>query len=130
MPSPALTVAVKVCCRFGKLITDVVPLTRVPKLLGEGEIRSRLKELKGWKLEGRFITKTFEFGHFMDTIAFVNEVAEVAEREEHHPDMAIRYTTVKLSVQTHSEGGVTEWDVELARAIDIVEDAVRRETAA
>ena len=65
----------------------------------------------------------------MDAIAFVNEVAEAAEREEHHPDINIRYTTVKLSVQTHSEGGVTEWDIGLAKTIDNLEDAVRRETA-
>jgi len=102
----------------------------VPKLLTDSEIKSRLKELDGWKHERKFITKTFEFDHFMDAIAFVNEVAEAAEREEHHPDMNIRYTTVKLSIQTHSEGGVTEWDVDLARAIDVVEKAVRRDSSA
>jgi len=102
----------------------------VPKLLTDSEIKSRLKELDGWKHERKFITKTFEFDHFMDAIAFVNEVAEAAEREEHHPDMNIRYTTVKLSIQTHSEGGVTEWDVDLARAIDVVEKAVRRDSTA
>ena len=99
----------------------------MPKLLSDTEIKSRLKELKGWKREGKFITRTFEFGHFMDAIAFVNEVAEAAEREEHHPDINIRYTTVKLSIQTHSERGVTEWDFDLAKAIDVLEEAVRRE---
>jgi len=102
----------------------------MPKLLSDSEIRKRLEGLKGWKHEGKFITRTFEFGHFMDAIAFVNEVAEAAEREEHHPDISVRYTTVKLSIQTHSEGGVTEWDLALAKAIDVLEDAVRRETAA
>jgi len=101
----------------------------VPRLLSEAEIKTRLKELNGWKHEGKFITRTFEFGHFMDAIAFVNEVAEAAEREEHHPDINIRYTTVQLSIQTHSEGGVTEWDVGLAKAIDVLEKAVRRESA-
>jgi 4a-hydroxytetrahydrobiopterin dehydratase len=91
---------------------------------------SRLKKLKGWNSEGRYIAKTFEFPHFMDAVAFVNEVAEAAERQEHHPDISVRYTTVKLSIQTHSEGGVTELDFELARAIDVLEDAVRREGAA
>jgi 4a-hydroxytetrahydrobiopterin dehydratase len=102
----------------------------VPKLLTDAEVKSRLKGTKGWRHEGEFITKTFEFGHFMDAIAFVNEVAEAAEREEHHPDIEIRYTTVKLSIQTHSEGGVTGWDIDLAKAIDNLEEAVRRETAA
>ena len=100
----------------------------MPKLLGPAEVKSRLRELKGWKAEGKFITKTFEFDHFLDAIAFVNEVAEAAERQEHHPDISIRYTTVKLSLQTHDEGGVTEWDFELAKAIDVIEDAVRRDT--
>jgi len=120
---------VKVSCRFGKLIILAVSFLSVPRLLTDTEIRSRLKEMNGWIHEGKFITKTFEFGHFMDAIAFVNEVAETAEREEHHPDMNIRYTTVKLSVQTHSKGGVTEWDIGLAKAIDIVEKAVRSGSA-
>ena len=98
----------------------------MPKLLDRPEIARRLKGLEGWKLEGKFITKTFEFDHFMDGIAFVNEVGEVAESQEHHPDISVRFTTVKLSIQTHSEGGVTEWDFDLAKAIDIVEDAVKR----
>jgi len=101
----------------------------VPRLLTDDEIKTRLKELNGWKHEGKFITRTFEFSHFMDAIAFVNEVAEVAEREEHHPDINVRYTTVKLSVQTHSEDGITEWDIDLAKAIDVVENVVRSDTA-
>jgi len=121
---------VKASCRFGKLITEAISCVLVPKLLSDTEIKSRLKGLNGWKHEGKFISKTFEFDHFMDAIAFVNEVAEAAEREEHHPDISIRYTTVRLSIQTHSEGGVTEWDVGLARAIDVLEKAVRREAAA
>ncbi len=79
--------------------------------------------MNSWKHEGKFLTKTIEFPQFMDLIAFVNEIAEVAEREEHHPDMNIRYTTLKLSVQTHDSGGVTEWDVQLAKAIDILQKA-------
>jgi 4a-hydroxytetrahydrobiopterin dehydratase len=96
----------------------------VPRLLSDEEISSQLKEAKGWKREGKFITKAFEFDHFMDAIAFVNEVAEAAERKEHHPDINIRYTTVKLSIQTHSEGGVTELDIDLAKAVDVLEAAV------
>jgi len=120
---------VKVSCRFGKLITEALSSVTVPKLLTGTEIKSSLKELNGWKHVGKFITKTYEFDHFMDAIAFVNEVAEAAEREDHHPDINIRYTTVRLSIQTHSEGGVTRWDVGLAKAIDVVEEAVRRENS-
>jgi 4a-hydroxytetrahydrobiopterin dehydratase len=90
----------------------------VAKLLTDSEIASRLKPLKGWKHQGKFITKEFEFEQFMDGIAFLNKVAEIAEKEEHHPDIHVRYTTITLSLQTHSEGGVTGWDVELAEAIE------------
>jgi len=90
----------------------------VPKILSDSEISGRLKRLKGWKHEGKFITKVFEFGKFMDGEDFVNRVAAVAEKAEHHPDIHVRYTTITLSVQTHSEGGVTEWDVDLAEAIE------------
>jgi 4a-hydroxytetrahydrobiopterin dehydratase len=101
-----------------KLITQDLSRLSMPKLLTPPEIKARLKPLKGWKNEGKFIAKTFEFDKFMEGIAFVNKVARVAEEQEHHPDINIRYTTVKLSIQTHSEGGVTEWDVELAAAIE------------
>ena len=113
---------------MSKLITGELSTACVPRLLTDSEIAKRLVRLQGWKKEGKFISRTFEFDHFMDAIAFVNEVAEAAERQEHHPDINIRYTTVKLSIQTHSEGGVTEWDFDLAKAIDILEDAVKRET--
>jgi 4a-hydroxytetrahydrobiopterin dehydratase len=90
----------------------------VPKLLSDSEIASELRNLPGWKRDGEFITKTLEFNDFMDGIAFINRVAKVAEKEEHHPDIHIRYTTITLSIQTHSEGGVTKWDIGLARAIE------------
>ena len=90
----------------------------MPRLLKSSEIRKKLSRLDGWKHVGKFITKTIEFDSFMDGIAFVNKVARVAEEQEHHPDIHIRYSKVKLAVQTHSEGGVTNWDIALARAID------------
>ncbi len=99
----------------------------MPKLLGGPEIRARLKRLPGWKHRGKFITKTFKFDRFMAGVDFINRVAAVAEMEEHHPDILVRYTEVTLSLQTHSEGGVTEWDFELAEAL---EKMLRRPRAA
>ena len=90
----------------------------MPRLLTESQIRRELEKLDGWKLERKFLAKTFSFGTFMEGLDFVRAVALVAESQEHHPDIGIRYTQVKLSVQTHSEGGITAWDVELALAID------------
>ena len=99
----------------------------MPRLLTDDEIETGLKSLEGWKHEGKFVTKTFKFEGFMEGIAFVNQVAKVAESQEHHPDIHIRYNVVKLEVQTHSEGGVTKWDLGLATEI---EKSLRRRTRA
>ncbi len=90
----------------------------MPKLLQESEIKSRLRGLNGWRHERDFITKTFEFDSFMEGIAFIDRLALVAEEHEHHPDIQVRYTSIKLSIQTHSEGGITRWDFNLASAIE------------
>ncbi len=90
----------------------------MPKLLADDEVERRTSRLRGWKREGSFITKTFEFKDFKEGMKFLNKVAKVAEAQEHHPDISVRYNVIKLSVQTHSEGGVTAWDFGLAREID------------
>jgi len=90
----------------------------MPKVLTRAEARKRLDGLDGWNLDGDFLTKSFEFAEFMGGIRFIEKVAKVAEKQEHHPDIQVRYTSVTLSLQTHSEGGVTDWDFDLARAID------------
>jgi 4a-hydroxytetrahydrobiopterin dehydratase len=109
---------VKTRCWFAKIKAGWLSEGAVPKLLSDSEISTRLRTLKGWKHVGAFIEKTFEFPTFMEGISFIGEVARVAEKEEHHPDIHVRYTTITLSVQTHSEGGVTEWDLGLAGAIE------------
>lgn len=90
----------------------------MPGLLTEEQILRQLGKLEGWSLKGDYITKSYEFKTFMDGIAFVDAVARVAEAQEHHPDIKVVWTTVTLSVQTHSEGGVTRYDINLAKAID------------
>lgn len=90
------------------------------ELLSKAEIGKRLRKLDGWVFEDGFIVKEFEFKKFLDGIEFIDRVAAVAEKEQHHPDIHVRYTKVKLAVQTHSEGGVTAWDFELAAAIEKV----------
>lgn len=90
----------------------------MPKLLLDSEIESGLNGLKGWRHKKDFITKTFEFDNFMEGIAFIDRIALVAEEQQHHPDIQVRYTSIKLSIQTHSEGGITKWDFDLASAIE------------
>ncbi|GBD38115.1 MAG: 4a-hydroxytetrahydrobiopterin dehydratase [Deltaproteobacteria bacterium] len=87
-------------------------------LLSENEIREKIKELKGWELKGKEISKLYNFKDFIDAVAFVNKVAILAEKANHHPDILIRYNKVTLSLSTHSEGGITEKDINLAREID------------
>jgi 4a-hydroxytetrahydrobiopterin dehydratase len=86
--------------------------------LSDAAITERLGRLDDWKREGDFITKTFEFRTFMAGIKFVNDIAKIAEKLEHHPDIHIRYTTIRLSVQSHDEGGITTRDFRLAEQIE------------
>jgi len=87
-------------------------------LLSEAEIEGKLSELDGWSREGEAITKEFKREKFTGSVAFVNELASVAEELDHHPDLAISWDTVTVTISTHSEGGLTEADFELARRID------------
>ncbi|NCO11164.1 4a-hydroxytetrahydrobiopterin dehydratase [Candidatus Pacearchaeota archaeon CG_4_9_14_0_2_um_filter_39_13] len=82
------------------------------------EISKRMQRLKGWALEQNSIEKIFEFSSFKRAINFVNQVADIAENKEHHPDMIISYRIVRLSLSTHSEKTVTEKDFEVAEEID------------
>lgn len=68
----------------------------------------------GWTQSGGALERTFELPSFPEAIAFVNRVAELADQENHHPDIAVSYRKVTLRWTTHSEGGVTDRDAELA----------------
>lgn len=87
-------------------------------VLSEEEIRNGLAGLPGWKSRGEAITKQFRFDGFRAAVAFVVRAAFEAEAVNHHPDLDIRYSEVGVTLSTHSEGGVTAKDVELAKAID------------
>ena len=86
--------------------------------LSDIEIQRALGAHTGWTRRGNAITKTFEFSTFPAAIAFVNRIAEAAERMDHHPDVDIRYTKVTCSLSTHSAGGITQRDFKLAAGID------------
>jgi len=86
--------------------------------LSAAQVEARLKTLPGWKRDGDFIAKPFKFKEFMDGIAFVDEVALIAEDLGHHPDIHVVWTTVDLQIQTHDEGGVTSLDIKLAGEIE------------
>ena len=90
----------------------------MPELLEEEEIEQRLDELGDWEREGKEIQKVFEFDDFRSSIKFVSDVANLAERYDHHPDIDIRYNKVKLTLTTHTEGGLTPYDFDLANEIE------------
>ena len=91
---------------------------RIRKKLGASEIDARMANLDGWRTQGAAIAKEFEFHSFAVAMQFVNAVAAAAEAINHHPDIDIRYRKVKLELATHSAGGLTALDFDLARAAD------------
>jgi 4a-hydroxytetrahydrobiopterin dehydratase len=86
--------------------------------LNQEQIEAALGELEDWGFQGEALTRTFRFADFVHAIGFVEHLAEVAEERQHHPDIDIRYNKVTLHLSTHSAGGVTMRDVELAEAIE------------
>ncbi len=86
--------------------------------LNERQINKELRRARGWKRSGAEIRKTVRRADFVRTMAFVNAVALLAERASHHPDIDIRWNTVSLTLSTHSAGGLTQKDFDLARAIN------------
>ena len=93
-------------------------------LIKQGELKERMKKIPEWELEKKHIERTFEFDDFADAVDFVNAVAEVAEDEEHHPDIDIRYNKVTCTLSTHSAGGITQNDLDMAKEIDRVQEKV------
>jgi 4a-hydroxytetrahydrobiopterin dehydratase len=87
-------------------------------LLSESEIEEALTATTGWTREGEAIVKEFERGDFVGSVEFVSSLVEPAEAMNHHPDVAISWDTVKVTISTHSEGGLTAVDFELAGKID------------
>jgi 4a-hydroxytetrahydrobiopterin dehydratase len=87
-------------------------------LLGDSEIEAKLAGLPGWERAGEAIAKEFDRGDFVGSVAFVSSLVEPAEAMNHHPDLEISWATVKVTVSTHSEGGLTAADFELATKID------------
>jgi 4a-hydroxytetrahydrobiopterin dehydratase len=86
--------------------------------LTAGEVQTALTELPGWAGDAMTIRKTYSFADFVSAIAFVDRVAVLAERAQHHPDIDIRYSRITLALSTHDEGGVTRKDIDLARQLD------------
>jgi 4a-hydroxytetrahydrobiopterin dehydratase len=90
----------------------------MPELLKPEAVQTLLLEVPEWKLEGDAISRTVEFPNFLEAVDAVNSIAREAEAMDHHPDIDIRWRTVRLVLSTHSDGGLTTLDFQLAKKLD------------
>ena len=84
----------------------------------ESQAKEMLKKLEGWKIEGGMLAKTYEFKNYYETMAFVNALAWISHRQDHHPDIGLGYNKCKVIYVTHSAGGITENDFICAAKAD------------
>ncbi len=87
------------------------------KPLTEAEISQRLQALPNWTRDDKMIKYTQEFKNFVEAVSFVNCLISPSEKAGHHPDIAIAYNRVTISLTTHDAGGLTKKDFELAETI-------------
>jgi 4a-hydroxytetrahydrobiopterin dehydratase len=94
--------------------------------LAQEAIEQKLADFPEWSLTGSggALQRTFSFGDFTEAMAFVNRMAELAEQQQHHPDIMIRYSKVTLTLSTHDAGGVTDRDFDFVRAVEHFAPAV------
>ena len=89
-------------------------------VLSDDDVDAAAAELDGWQRSEGALRRSVEFPSFLDGIEGVRQVADLAERADHHPDIDIRWRTVTFALVTHDEGGITDKDLQLAREIDQV----------
>ena len=87
-------------------------------VLAEADVQQALRQLPGWKRNGKAIDRAFQFENFVKAMEFVNQIAEAAEAVNHHPDILISYNKVTLSLTSHDSGGVTQRDIKMAGRIN------------
>jgi 4a-hydroxytetrahydrobiopterin dehydratase len=87
-------------------------------VLTNEEVDAALPDLNGWERSDGVLRRSVKFPAFLEGVDAVGRVAELAEQKDHHPDIDIRWRTVTFALVTHSAGGITEQDLEMAKAID------------
>ena len=86
--------------------------------LSEIEIQKAIASLNGWKIEKNGIIKNFVFKNFKEALNTMNKIGEVAEEMNHHPEWFNVYNKLNIRLSTHDKGGITQFDIELAKAIE------------
>lgn len=92
------------------------------ELLSDTQINEALKHLPEWQAQETKLSRTAELASFPQAIQAINRIAEIAEQENHHPDIDLRFRTLTFYCVTHSHGGITQQDVSMAQEIDSVID--------
>ena len=93
-------------------------MTTAQMALSDQQAQEKLQRLEGWERQGVEICKTFDFKDYYHTMAFVNAIAWIANREDHHPDLEVGYNQCVVRYSTHSAGGVTDKDFLCAAKIE------------
>jgi 4a-hydroxytetrahydrobiopterin dehydratase len=86
--------------------------------LSEAQVEAKLEGLGNWSELNGAIQRTFQFKDFVESMKFVNTIADLAEQRQHHPDILIRWNKVTLTLSTHDAGGITDKDFDLAKEAD------------
>ncbi|MBI1888229.1 MAG: 4a-hydroxytetrahydrobiopterin dehydratase [Nitrosomonadales bacterium] len=86
--------------------------------LSQAEIDRLMQQLEGWRQSGNLIDKTYHFKNYYQTIAFVNAIAWMAHREDHHPDLKVTFNSCMVEYSTHAIGGLSENDFICAAKVD------------
>ena len=93
-------------------------------VLSDADVASGLAQLPGWGREGDTIVKSYQRASFPDAIAFVVRIGFFAEKADHHPDLDVRWRTVRVALSSHDAGGITEKDLLLAGQIESIPEGV------
>lgn len=100
---------------------DTAEIPERERLLDESALAAALATLEGWERQGAVITKRYRFKGFKAAVAFVNAVAEVVNRANHHPDIHLEhYKHVRIVLTTHRTKGISQADIDVARALDAI----------
>ena len=94
-------------------------------ILSNKQLNEYLEDLDGWSIENEKLSKTFKFSSFIQAFGFMTEVAITSEAMDHHPEWSNVYNRVEINLITHSEGGITKLDTELAKKIDTISSSIK-----
>lgn len=99
------------------MIISVVSQMKYKKL-SENELDETVRAMNGWELKDGKLKKSFRFSNFVEAFGFMTRIALEAEKMNHHPDWSNVYNTVTIKLSTHDAGGITDYDIKLAKIID------------